>query len=70
MFRRKRIKNIQKTMLEESYVYKRLVSNGTIKNDLNSFLRYIIDCRNFGFLAEDYTDLQKEAYRRFSLANH
>lgn len=70
MFRRKRIKNIQKTMLEESYVYKRLIANGTIEKDLNSFLQYIIDCRNFGFLAEDYTNLQKEAYRRFSLANH
>lgn len=70
MYRQKRIKNIQRTMLEESYVYKRLVSNGTIKNELNSFLQYIIDCRKFGFLAEDYTDLQKEAYRRFSLANH
>ena len=69
MFRRKRIKHIQMTMLEESYVYKRLVSNGTIKNNLNSFLQYINDCRNFGFLAEDYTDLQKEAYHRFSLAN-
>lgn len=70
MFKRRKIKNIQKVMLEESYVYKHLSSNGTIKKDLNSFLQYIIDCRNLGFLANDYTDLQKEAYRRFSLANH
>lgn len=69
MFRRKRIKHIQMTMLKESYVYKRLASNGTIKNDLNSFLQYLADCREFGFLSEDYSDFQKEAYRRFSLAN-
>jgi len=70
MFKSRKIKNIQKTMLEESYVYKRLSNNGTIKKDLNSFLKYVSDCRELGFLAEDYTDLQKETYRRFKLANH
>lgn len=56
-------------MLQESYVYKRLTKNGTIKKDLNSYLQYIIDCRQFGFLANDYTELQKEVYKRFALAN-
>lgn len=56
-------------MLQESYVYKRLSKSGTIKKDLNSYLQYIIDCRQFGFLTNDYTELQKEVYRRFALAN-
>lgn len=69
MFKRRRSKLIQITMLEESYIYKRLASNGTIKSDLNSYLQYLADCREFGFLEKDYSTLQKEAYRRFGLAN-
>lgn len=64
--REKKMKKIQMTMIQEAYKFKRLVGKGVIKEDAGDFLRFIRDARDFGMLDEDYTDLQKEVYDRFS----
>lgn len=65
-FREKKTKKIQMTMIQEAYKFKSLAEKGVIKEDAGSFLRFIRDARDFGMLDEDYTDLQKEVYDRFS----